>query len=128
MSPICITEVRCRAVESGPPTGLQSAGIARSARGCLSRSPIGQEWRRPAASLLLLVREPEPRPCPRPAKICIDCLDALGIAHSTTEHAPVFTVAESQSLRDLIPGGHTKNLFLKDKKGACFLVTLEENA
>ncbi|PWW00600.1 Ala-tRNA(Pro) hydrolase [Hoeflea marina] len=56
------------------------------------------------------------------------CFDALGIAHSTKRHPPVFTVAESQSLRDQIPGGHTKNLFLKDKKGAYFLVTLEEDA
>ena len=55
-------------------------------------------------------------------------LDALGIAHETREHLPVFTVLESQSLRDEIPGGHTKNLFLKDKKGRFFLVTVEENA
>ncbi len=55
-------------------------------------------------------------------------LDALGIAHVTKDHPPVFTVAESQSLRDAIPGGHTKNLFLKDKKGQFFLVTVEEDA
>ncbi|OCW57473.1 prolyl-tRNA synthetase associated domain-containing protein [Hoeflea olei] len=65
---------------------------------------------------------------PKTRQDLFDCLDALSIAHSTVDHAPVFTVAESQSLRDQIPGGHTKNLFLKDKKGACFLVTLEENA
>lgn len=56
------------------------------------------------------------------------CFDSLGIKHSTQRHEPVFTVSESQSLRDQLPGGHTKNLFLKDKKGAYFLVTLEENA
>ena len=55
-------------------------------------------------------------------------LDALGIAHSTKRHPAVFTVAESQSLRDEIPGGHTKNLFLKDKKDQYFLVTVEEDA
>ncbi|KJS08526.1 MAG: DNA-binding protein [Hoeflea sp. BRH_c9] len=65
---------------------------------------------------------------PKTRKDLFDCLDALGISHSTTEHEPVFTVAESQGLRDQIPGGHTKNLFLKDKKGSYFLVTLEENA
>jgi len=65
---------------------------------------------------------------PKTPNNLFDCLDALGIAHSTVEHAPVFTVAESQGLRDQIPGGHTKNLFLKDKKGAYFLVTMEENA
>ncbi len=55
-------------------------------------------------------------------------LDGLGIAHSTKRHPAVFTVAESQSLRDEIPGGHTKNLFLKDKKDQYFLVTVEEDA
>ncbi|MDQ0457359.1 prolyl-tRNA synthetase associated domain-containing protein [Rhizobium paknamense] len=55
-------------------------------------------------------------------------LDDLGIAHSTKRHAPVFTVAESVSLRDEIPGGHTKNLFVKDKKDQFFLLTVEENA
>lgn len=65
---------------------------------------------------------------PKTAQELFDCLDRLNISHSTTLHAPVFTVAESQSLRDQIPGGHTKNLFLKDKKGRYFLVTLEEDA
>jgi Ala-tRNA(Pro) deacylase len=55
-------------------------------------------------------------------------LDALSIATTTHEHAPVFTVAESQALRDEIPGGHTKNLFLKDKKGRYFLLTVGEEA
>jgi Ala-tRNA(Pro) deacylase len=49
-------------------------------------------------------------------------LDALGIAHATTRHRPVFTVAESAELKAQMPGGHTKNLFLKDKKGALFLL------
>lgn len=55
-------------------------------------------------------------------------LDGLGIAHKTTDHAPVFTVAESVALRDEIPGGHTKNLFVKDKKDNYFLMTVEEHA
>jgi Ala-tRNA(Pro) deacylase len=55
-------------------------------------------------------------------------LDRLGIAHPTVTHPPLFTVEESQSLRGAIPGGHTKNLFLKDKKGALFLVTALEDA
>ena len=55
-------------------------------------------------------------------------LDDLGISHSTKDHAPVFTVAESVALRDEIPGGHTKNLFVKDKKDNFFLLTVEENA
>ena len=55
-------------------------------------------------------------------------LDSLGIAHKTKYHPPVFTVAESQALRDEIPGGHTKNLFLKDKKDQFFLLTVDEHA
>ncbi len=55
-------------------------------------------------------------------------LDSLGISHTTRRHAPVFTVAESVSLRDEIPGGHTKNLFVKDKKDRFFVLTVEENA
>ena len=55
-------------------------------------------------------------------------LDGLGISVSTVRQPPLFTVAESQSLRGEIAGGHTKNLFLKDKKGAYFLLTVEEEA
>ena len=55
-------------------------------------------------------------------------LDRLGIAHQTVTHAPLFTVGESQALRGEIPGGHTKNLFLRDKKGALFLVSALEDA
>jgi Ala-tRNA(Pro) deacylase len=49
-------------------------------------------------------------------------LDALGIASTTLEHAPVFTVEQSSALHHAIPGGHTKNLFLKDHKGRLFLI------
>jgi len=50
---------------------------------------------------------------------------ALGIAWKTYEHVPVFTVAQSTAVSDAIPGGHTKNLFLKDKKGGLWLVVAE---
>jgi Ala-tRNA(Pro) deacylase len=55
-------------------------------------------------------------------------LDRLGIAHRTVSHVPLFTVEQSRALRGQIPGGHTKNLFLKDKKDALFLVTALEDA
>ena len=55
-------------------------------------------------------------------------LDGLGIAHRTVTHPPLFTVEQSRALRGTIPGGHTKNLFLKDKKGSLFLLTTEEEA
>jgi len=54
-------------------------------------------------------------------------LDALGIAHRTYTHEPVFTVAEAVALRGKLPGGHCKSLFLKDKKAGLWLVVaLEE--
>lgn len=65
---------------------------------------------------------------PKTAEDLFRFLDGLGISHTTKSHAPVFTVAESVALRDEIPGGHTKNLFLKDKKDNYFLLTVEEHA
>ncbi len=55
-------------------------------------------------------------------------LDRLGIAHATVSHPALFTVEQSRATRGQIPGGHTKNLFLKDKKGALYLVTALEDA
>jgi Ala-tRNA(Pro) deacylase len=54
-------------------------------------------------------------------------LDALGISHRTQSHAPVFTVEEAKALRGEILGGHTKNLFLKDKKDGLWLVVAREH-
>ena len=54
-------------------------------------------------------------------------LRALGIAWTTYAHAPVFTVEEAAALYDSQPGGHTKNLFLKDKKDGLWLVTLRDD-
>jgi len=48
--------------------------------------------------------------------------DALGIATTTVDHEAVFTVAESAKLEQVLPGGHTKNLFLRDGDGRLFLV------
>jgi Ala-tRNA(Pro) deacylase len=53
----------------------------------------------------------------------LDRLADLGIEAETVEHEPVFTVAESQHVKARIPGAHSKNLFLKDKKGRLFLIT-----
>src|SRR5581483_10916605 len=55
-------------------------------------------------------------------------LDALGISHQTAKHPPLFTVEQSRALRGQIPGGHAKNLFLRDKKNALYLVVAEEDA
>lgn len=61
-------------------------------------------------------------PLPVPAAALLARLDALGIAYDLHEHAPVFTVAESEHLTALIPGIHCRNLFLRDRKKAMFLV------
>jgi Ala-tRNA(Pro) deacylase len=55
-------------------------------------------------------------------------LDSLGIAHQTVTHAPVFTVEESRALLSRVPGVHSKNLFLRDKKGTLFLIVASEDA
>jgi Ala-tRNA(Pro) deacylase len=53
---------------------------------------------------------------------------ALGIETKTKDHAPVYTVEEAQALRGEIPGGHCKNLFLKDDKGNIWLIVCLEEA
>jgi Ala-tRNA(Pro) deacylase len=55
-------------------------------------------------------------------------LDSLGIPHETVTHPPAFTVEDARDLRGTVEGGHTKNLFLRDKKGTVFLVVALENA
>ena len=56
-------------------------------------------------------------------------LASAGIAAETRHHPAVFTVAESKDLRGTLPGGHTKNLFLRPAKGdgSFLLATLEES-
>ncbi len=54
-------------------------------------------------------------------------LRELGIGWTTHSHAPVFTVEEARTLRGSLPGGHTKNLFLKDKKDGLWLVVARED-
>ena len=56
-------------------------------------------------------------------------LDALGIAHTTTSHRPIFTVEEGADIKAKLPGLHTKNLFLKSRKdGELFLLCAEGSA
>ncbi len=55
-------------------------------------------------------------------------LERLGISTQTQLHEAAFTVEDARALRGLIPGGHTKNLFLKDKKGQLWLVVALEDS
>ena len=54
-------------------------------------------------------------------------LEELGIAYQTHHHDPVFTVEEAQSVSRTLSGGHSKNLFLKDKKGNPYLLVCLED-
>jgi Ala-tRNA(Pro) deacylase len=49
-------------------------------------------------------------------------LEALGIDQTTHRHAAVYTVEQAQALKGDLPGAHTKNLFLRDKKGVMWLL------
>lgn len=55
-------------------------------------------------------------------------LEEQGIVAKTVDHPALYTVAESQRLRGEIAGGHTKNLFVKDRKDRFFLLVVEEDA
>lgn len=51
-------------------------------------------------------------------------LDRLGIGTRTVDHEPAWTVADGKRLHGaLLPGVNVKNLFLKDAKGALWLVS-----
>ncbi|MBG1233748.1 prolyl-tRNA synthetase associated domain-containing protein [Aestuariivirga litoralis] len=54
--------------------------------------------------------------------------DQQGIKTTTTEHIPVFTVEEARKVHDGMEGGHCKNLFCKDEKGALWLIVALEDA
>ena len=55
----------------------------------------------------------------------LESLDELGIEHQTQTHPPLYTVKQSRQVVFELPGAHTKNLFLRNKKGLMFLLTVE---
>jgi Ala-tRNA(Pro) deacylase len=54
-------------------------------------------------------------------------LDRIGVTATTHDHAAVFTVDEGHEIKAAMPGGHTKNLFLKDKKGRLWLISARQD-
>src|SRR5262245_65618662 len=66
-------------------------------------------------------------PIPASPDQLFDRLQELGIKTHTVRHPPVFTVEEAKALRGELPGGHIKNLFLRNKKGEMWLVVAEED-
>ena len=55
----------------------------------------------------------------------LEYFSELGLETTTVDHEPVFTVEEARRLRGALPGGHSKSLFLRNKKGVMWLVTTD---
>ncbi|MEE9209499.1 MAG: prolyl-tRNA synthetase associated domain-containing protein [Kiloniellales bacterium] len=68
-----------------------------------------------------------PAELPTSAEDLLGRLRELGIKTETVRHPPVFTVEEAKAQRGELPGSHIKNLFLRNKKGAMWLVTCLED-
>jgi Ala-tRNA(Pro) deacylase len=67
---------------------------------------------------------PEPDDFSRaPENALFTLLDRLGIRTTTITHPMVFTVAESNLVKADLTGGHTKNLFMKDRQGQLVLIS-----
>jgi Ala-tRNA(Pro) deacylase len=67
------------------------------------------------------------RPAPAGRETLMAFLDSIGVAHTTHDHPAVFTVDEGHEIKAAMPGGHTKNLFLKDKKGRLWLISARQD-
>lgn len=65
---------------------------------------------------------------PSTPEILFARLAELGIETTRHSHPPLRTVEDSKALRGELPGGHCKNLFLKDKKGQCWLIVAHEDS
>ena len=61
-------------------------------------------------------------PSPKTRTELFAFLEQLGIETKTLDHPAVFTVADSSAVEAALPGGHTKNLFLKDANGELILI------
>ena len=96
-------------------------GVCKGAPGAVRRAQSGRVEAAAAPGYKRLLPGAPHLPPAAPADL-FRFLDGLGIATETCEHRAVFTVAESRAMKHEIPGGHSKNLFLKDKKGRLFLI------
>ena len=54
----------------------------------------------------------------------LEILERMGLTYTLHHHRAVFSVSESSDIDAEIPGAHTRNLFLRDKKENMFLLTL----
>lgn len=70
--------------------------------------------------------EPETAPLFDPARLLAWMTDQ-GLVFDNHEHPAVFRVEEGLELKAAMPGAHTKNLFLKDKKGQLWLISARQD-
>ncbi len=73
---------------------------------------------------------PTPEPAPQPAydrNRLLTWMAEHGVAQTTYDHPAVFRVDEGHELKAALPGAHTKNLFLKDKKGRLWLISARQD-
>ena len=57
-------------------------------------------------------------------KLVIEHLKNQHIPFQIIDHPPLFTVEEAKEREDIIPGTHTKNIFIRDKKKNFSMITL----
>ena len=74
-----------------------------------------------------MTEDKTPRPPAFDRDRLLDWLAANGVAQTTHHHPAVFRVEEGLELKAAMPGAHTKNLFLKDKKGRLWLISARQD-
>lgn len=76
------------------------------------------------------IPEHAPEPAPDPAydrARLLEWMAGHGVDQTTHDHPAVFRVEEGLELKAALPGVHTKNLFLKDKKGRLWLISAAQD-
>lgn len=57
----------------------------------------------------------------------LDWMAEHGLSPTTHDHEAVFRVEQGLEMKAAMPGAHTKNLFLKDKKGRLWLISAAQD-
>ncbi len=74
-----------------------------------------------------MTEDKTPRPPAFDRDRLLDWMAANGVAQTTHDHPAVFRVDEGHELKAAMPGAHTTNLFLKDKKGRLWLISAQQD-
>ena len=74
-----------------------------------------------------MTEDKTPRPPAFDRDRLLDWMATNDIAQTTHDHPAVFRVEEGLELKASMPGAHTKNLFLKDKKGRLWLISARQD-